>query len=103
MLLPIDKLLTNYNLSKLVAKCGELKRLNCIFEKILSNSLAEHCKISKIQLDTLFVIVDNSIWASKVRYAIPDLLKELKFQPEFQETLQKQLFYRNRKYTFYFV
>jgi len=42
------------------------------------------CKLAKIENGRALVIIDSSAWASKFRYAIPDLLKNLRVQPEFQ-------------------
>jgi hypothetical protein len=33
---------------------------------------------------TLAVVVTNASWATKLRYAIPDIIKNLRTQPEFK-------------------
>lgn len=74
----------NSNFSKLLAKTVLLKRLDIIFKKMLEEDLALHCHFAKITNETLAVVVDNAAWATRLRYAIPDILKNLQTQPEFQ-------------------
>jgi len=81
--------LINYlhNSSKLSNVFDSLERLekqNFVFKNILGPELATRCKLAKIENGRALVIVDSSAWASKFRYAIPDLLKNLRIQPEFQ-------------------
>ncbi|MFA6408824.1 MAG: DUF721 domain-containing protein [Gammaproteobacteria bacterium] len=81
--------LINYlhNSSKLSNVFDALERLekqNFVFKNILGPELAMRCKLAKIENGRALVIIDSSAWASKFRYAIPDLLKNLRVQPEFQ-------------------
>lgn len=73
-------------LQNLLSKTKELQYLNKIFAFCLERNLAKHCRIAKIDTEnrTLHVVVDNPTWATKLRYTIPDILKNLKTQPEFK-------------------
>jgi hypothetical protein len=68
----------------LIAKAKYLEKLNNFFSKILDSTLATHCFIAKFENDELTLVVDSPTWATKLRYAIPDLLKNLKCQSEFK-------------------
>lgn len=57
--------------------------LNTIFHGIIDQSMTKHCNIVKIEGHQLLVSVSNAAWATKFRYAIPELLKNLRTQPEF--------------------
>jgi len=93
MLLRLGQLLSNDpRLSKMLDKAHGLSKLSNLFANLLSSDLRNHCQLAKIENDELTVMVDGSIWASKLRYAIPDILKDLRTQPEFKSI--KKIIYR---------
>lgn len=101
----------------LIATARLLQRLNCLLLSCLDAELAQHCVLATIKSQSkkksgqsknkkpeskqlgavvqetcvaqeALIIVDNAAWATRLRYAIPDLLKCVKTQPEFKN-LQK--------------
>lgn len=72
-------------LPEIIAKTHELKRLQDLFYRFLSADLIDHCKLAKIEDGKLHVVVDSAVWAARLRYAIPDIVKNLKLQPEFKD------------------
>lgn len=79
-----DILSKNKDLQKLVIKSKQLKQLNDLFKSSLDLNLAKHSDLAKIEKDQLTVVADNAAWATKLRFTIPDILKNLRIQPEFK-------------------
>lgn len=81
----INQILTaNKTLTKLINKTSSLQNLTQLFQNILDNDLSKHCQIAQKNKNTLTIIVNNAAWATNLRYAIPDILKLLRTQPEFK-------------------
>lgn len=72
-------------LGKLITKTKQLEQLNRIFQNLIDSSLAKHCQVAKFSKKQLVLIVDNAAFATRLRFAIPDILKNLRIQPEFHE------------------
>jgi len=79
-----DILAGNQDFQKLIVKANQLTQLNRLFKSLLEPTLAQHCNLAKLEKDQLTVIVDNAAWATKFRFSIPDILKNLRIQPEFK-------------------
>jgi len=67
----------NNQLSNLVAKVNQLNQLNQSLSKILDAKLASHCQITNLENGVLTILVDNSSWGTKIRYASPDILNKM--------------------------
>jgi len=72
-------------LQKLIEKANAVSRLDRIFKNIVEKPLAEHCNVSKLKKSELIITVENSAWATRLLYAIPDIIKNINTQPEFKE------------------
>ncbi len=79
-----DILTGNPDFQKLITKAHQLTQLNRLFKSLLDPNLAKHCNLAKLEKDQVTVIADNSAWATKLRFSIPDILKNLHIQPEFK-------------------
>lgn len=71
-------------LAKLLAKAEITRRMDLMWKKNLDPDLARHCNFAKITKETLVATVDNAAWATRLRYAIQDILKNIQTQTEFQ-------------------
>lgn len=71
-------------LAKLLSKTKTSQNLEPVFHMMLDENLAKHCKIASYDGSKLAVMVTNTSWATRLRYAIPDIIKNLKIQPEFK-------------------
>lgn len=71
--------------SKMIDETIKLKKLSFVFQSMLSDEFKNHCRLARIENTEMIVIVDNSVWAMKFRYLIPDLLKNLRTQIEFKK------------------
>lgn len=72
-------------LAELIHKVNVLKDLNQTLRALLDPKLAKHCEIANFENNTLVLTVDNANWATRIRYAIPDLIKQLKQHPSFNK------------------
>lgn len=71
-------------LAKLITKTKASQSLELVFRTILDPALILHCRFANYQDSTLTVTVPNPSWATRLRYAIPDIIKNLQVQPEFK-------------------
>lgn len=79
-------------LDALCTKAHALTALGRLFASTLDAKLAPHCHLAQIDGEELWVVVDNSSWGARLRYAAPDILKDLQLQPEFKNI--KKISYR---------
>ena len=71
------------NLTKLVNKAKTYEDLELIFRETLDADLAKHCHFASYKNSVITVAVSNTSWATRLRYTIPDIIKNLRVQPEF--------------------
>ncbi|MCL5261489.1 MAG: DUF721 domain-containing protein [Gammaproteobacteria bacterium] len=83
----IDQFVTNKDsqLQKLILKAQETRELDRIFSNLVGKPLCEHCRVAKLKKSELIIMVENSAWATRLLYAIPDIIKNINTQPEFKE------------------
>lgn len=74
----------NSHLAKLIRYTKTSQNLEAIFYTIIDKSFAKYCRFANYNNSTLTIIVANTSWATKLRYAIPDIIKNLRIQPEFK-------------------
>jgi hypothetical protein len=70
-------------LGSLLTKLDQLNQWNHWLKESLTTdaSLAKHCYIVNLKGTSLIVIADSAHWVTRLRFHIPDLLKELKRYP----------------------
>jgi len=71
-------------LTKLINKSKTAKDLGLIFCTSLDADLAKHCHFANYKNSVVTVTVSNTSWATRLRYIIPDIIKNLRVQPEFK-------------------
>lgn len=74
----------NRVLRRILQGTEELVKLTPIFKQAVGQEFAAHCHLAKINDGKLIVIIDSPVWATKFRYATPDILKNLCIHPEFK-------------------
>jgi len=81
----INKLLQRKNskIGSLITQAQKIDFLNNKLLDLLPSPLPHHCHLAKIDNQTLVIIVDSPIWATRLRYSIPDLLAKLKHQSQY--------------------
>lgn len=86
---PIQNWLTQAKpLKTLVNKAHYLAELTAIVRRYLAEDLAEHCQVANYTAGKLKVLVDSSVWASRLRFCLPHLSKTLQSVPAFGELRQ---------------
>jgi len=80
------------SLGKILQKTKQLNLLNQLWQIETEPDLARHTCIANFRKDILVIEVESSAWATRLRYAIPELIKKLKVHPEFS-TLQNIVWY----------
>lgn len=73
------------NLKKLIKKALSSENLSHVFKTSVDQNLAKYCQFANYKKSTLTLIVTNSSWATKLRFAIPDIIKTLQVNPEFND------------------
>lgn len=74
----------NSILTKLIKKTQDTKSLAAVFQSVLDENLTKHCQFAKLEDSVITIAVKNAAQATRIRYAIPDMLKNLRTQPEFK-------------------
>lgn len=67
---------------KLLEHADALNALQATVSKNLLPEIRNHCQVSNLQNATLTLSTAQSNWATKIRYAIPDILRSLHANPE---------------------
>jgi hypothetical protein len=76
-------------LPQLMQKTRYLQTLDKLLRTFMEHELAKHCRLAEIKDGKEMVIIaENAAWATRLRYAIPEILKNINTQPEFK-TIKK--------------
>lgn len=86
----------NSPLAGAIIQTAELQQLNRVFHNTIDQHFAVHCQIAQYKNGRMLLIVDNAAWGTNLLYAIPDLIKTLRIQPEFKDV--KKINYRINKH-----
>jgi hypothetical protein len=71
-------------LQKILVRVQQNKQLDQILKNALEPALSRHVHFAKITKETLVVTVDGALWATRLIYATPEILKNLHTQEEFK-------------------
>jgi len=69
--------------AKLINKNQNLEVLAGVFNSVIDPSIAKNCRLASIEERVMHISVKNAAWANRVRYYLPEMLKNLHTQPEF--------------------
>lgn len=75
----------NSILAKLIKKTNNMRSLELVFQSVLDASFAKNCQFASLEGSVVTISVKNASWATRVRYSIPDMLKNMRTQPEFKD------------------
>jgi hypothetical protein len=73
------------NLAKLINKSKASGDLERIFHMALDGNLAKYCQFANYKDSELTVVAANTAVAARLRFVIPDIIKQLRIQPEFKD------------------
>jgi hypothetical protein len=68
----------NPQLSKLCEQSLLLEELSCKLSSFLPEGLATHCQVGSFNKGCLILTTNDPVWASQLRYAIPELRDKLR-------------------------
>ncbi|MDF2866915.1 MAG: RNA-binding protein [Gammaproteobacteria bacterium] len=75
---PIQTWLTDTRrLQNIISKAHYLNELSIVVRNHLAEDLANHCEVANYEVGKLKLMVTSSVWASRLRFYIPSLLKTL--------------------------
>ena len=75
--LKINKLLGTGRLAGLLACSSELRKMDILLTELLPAPLNEHCHILSIRNSVLVMAADSPVWAARLRFHAPQLVKQL--------------------------
>lgn len=81
----LHKIMRNKNsqVASLVTHVNYLAKLTESIRSLLSDPLSSHIQVVNYQQNVLTISADNPVWASRMRYAIPELRHKLKINAIF--------------------
>jgi hypothetical protein len=62
----------------LVERARKLQRLERAVQGLLADNLAAHCRVMNLKNEILVLAAPSSAWAARLRFAGPELVKQLK-------------------------
>jgi hypothetical protein len=75
--LQIRKLLGGSQYSRLVTQARTLMALQELLHELLPEPLKTHCRLLAIRQETLVLAADSPVWAARLRFHAPQLVKQL--------------------------
>jgi hypothetical protein len=75
--LQIRKLLGGSQYSRLVSQARTLMALEVLLQELLPDPLRTHCQLLAIRDETLVLAADSPVWAARLRFHGPQLVKQL--------------------------
>jgi len=69
--------------AQLINKNQNLEILTGVFNSVIDPGIAKNCRLASIEDRVMHISVKNAAWANRVRYYLPEMLKNLHTQPEF--------------------
>jgi hypothetical protein len=75
--LKINKLLGTGVLAGLLARSRNLRKMDILLAQLLPAPLNSHCRILNIRNTILVLAADSPVWAARLRFQAPQLVKQL--------------------------
>ncbi len=69
-------------LAELMRRSRQLQLVARRVRNLLPAALARECQPGNVVNDTLYLYVSSPVWATRLRYLAPELVKELRLRPE---------------------
>lgn len=76
----------NTRLTDLCKRAIQLDELNHKLQLFLPTELKAHCQVGSFNLGCLTIVVDDAVWASQLRYLLPDLRDDMRKSGIYQLT-----------------
>ncbi|MEM7283756.1 MAG: DUF721 domain-containing protein [Pseudomonadota bacterium] len=69
--------LVSENLGALAKRAGEMDQLTQIVRAVLPNPLGDHIIAVNVRNETVFVVADSPVWASRIRFYSQEILDKV--------------------------
>lgn len=79
--LKINQLFGTGVLAGLLARSRELRKMDNLLAELLPAPLNSHCRVLSIKNTMLVLAADSPVWAARLRFHAPHLVKQLAQQP----------------------
>jgi len=86
MIRPINRCL-NHQLRAICQKSVQLDEINAKVKEYLPESLADYCLVGSFNKGCLLITTTNASWATKLRYALPELRDNLRKNAGFYQLM----------------
>jgi hypothetical protein len=73
----IGSILGDSQAARLMAGASALAKLDAMVHDLLPPPLDEHCRVMSLRGDALVMAVDSPVWAARLRFHAPKLVKQL--------------------------
>jgi hypothetical protein len=73
----IGKLLERSEISRLLSRARAFGELDALVQELIPSPLNAHCRVLAVRDDILVVAADSPVWAARLRYQSPQLVKQL--------------------------
>lgn len=87
---PLEELLASSPLQYLVTKARQITTTDEALHRILPHELAPHCRTMNITANIIVIAVDSAVWATRLRYLAPELLKTLQQNSQLKHVTEIQ-------------
>ena len=77
----ISKLTGSGRYTQLLSRARELIALDKMLHKLIPAPLDEHCRTLNVSGTTLILAADSPVWAARLRFHTPQLVKQLSSHP----------------------
>lgn len=77
-------------LQPLFVKLKRLEELEQILKTHIDPKFVNHCRIASFSEGMLVLMTESALWATHIRFAVPELLKKLRHHESFQSLTQIQ-------------
>ncbi len=64
----------------ILERARKLQRLEQVVLQLLPKNLSAHCKVQNLKSEILILTTTSPAWAARLRFAVPDLIKQLECQ-----------------------
>lgn len=81
----------NSSFNLLINHSKQLIQINEIVRHTLTQPLQSHCKVANYRENILYLHVDSPAWATRLRFALPELTEALKKNRDFSGLTQIQI------------
>jgi hypothetical protein len=71
-------------LAGLLTQARRVEQYDEIARRLIEEPLKQHCRVAALRGETLVLLTDSPVWAARLRFEAPALLKRLALIPAFR-------------------